>query len=163
MSSKKTDKNTKGLLPKMEILIIIVFFTSFIIWAVSKCSTTQSEYEQKATKKLVETPTDTLKKAQQIKKQPLLPEKRTVLYVILEDLNLRKGPHLDSAIIKKLKLNDELYFLNEVTNFKQEINLGDDVIANEPWIKVRASTGHEGWVYGAGVHYYKPIKTDEEN
>ena len=54
-----------------------------------------------------------------------------------------------------LKLNDEVYFLGETTDFKQKINLGDR-IAFDPWIKVRAYTGHEGWVYGAGVHYFKP-------
>ncbi len=163
MGRTKTNKNAGGLLPKIEILIIIVFFISFIIWAMSKCSITQSEYEQKAAKKLEQAPVETLRDTEEEKNQTLkklVPEKRTVLYVILEDLNLRKGPHLDSAIIKRFKLNEELYFLNEVTNFKQKINLGEEQIAEEPWIKVRASTGHEGWVYGAGVNYYKPIKTN---
>jgi len=90
-----------------------------------------------------------------VAKAPVKIEKRTVLYVLLDGLKLREGHHLDSTIVKTLKLNDEVYYLNETTDFKQKINLGDRV-AYEPWVKVRAYTGHEGWVYGAGVHYFKP-------
>ena len=74
---------------------------------------------------------------------------------MLDGLKLRNGPHLDSTVVRTLKIDSEVYFLNEVTDFKQEINLGDRV-AIEPWVKVRAYTGHEGWVYGAGINYFKP-------
>ena len=138
----------------------------------SKCSSTQAQYEQAATndssttsteakeveKPVVVAPSTTENKpTEKVKPKAKVPaEKITVLYVVLDGLKLRKGHHLDSSIVRTLKLNDEVYFLNEVTDFKQEVNLGDR-IASEPWIKVRSYTGHEGWVYGAGVNYFKPI------
>lgn len=175
MSKRKTTaKSTnerKGVLPKMELLIIFVFFMSFIVWAMSKCNSTQAAYtenEEEVTPKEVEEttaeiPAKPLAETPSTENKPTTlapPEKVTVLYVVLEGLKLRKGPHLDSSIVRTLSTNSEVYFLNDVTNFKQEINLGDR-IAVEPWIKVRAYSGHEGWVYGAGVHYFKPrVVTD---
>lgn len=166
-SSKKNNKED-GMLPKMELLIIFVFFMSFIVWAMSKCNATQAQYAQEANEvptKVEETtieepvitkPSEDNKNLPKKTTTPIktVTEKVTVLYVTLDGLKLRKGHHLDSSIVRTLKLNDEVYFLNEVTDFKQKINLGDQ-IAIEPWIKVRSYTGHEGWVYGAGVHYFK--------
>lgn len=161
-----------GMLPKMEILTIGVLFLSFLAWTIPKCSSTQQEFEKKEDKKREKIVESTPPK-KEIKTAPIKaidttsvkksvinrvrPEKVTVLYVVLDDLKLRKGHHLDSSIVKVLNLNEEVSFLEEVTDFKQEINLGDRM-AKEPWIKVRAATGHEGWVYGAGVNYFKPKK-----
>ena len=170
--SKRTTKpkskpKSEGVLPKIELLFIFIFFLVFITWTMSKCGSMQEEYAQEAvvdtkpvevtksieaTPKPVETVKEPISKSN---KAIVKTEKVTILYVILDGLKLRKGHHLDSAIVKTLKLNDEVYFLNETTQFKQEINLGDKM-AIEPWVKVRAYTGHEGWVYGAGVHYFKP-------
>lgn len=171
-TKKKTDEG--GVLPKVELIAIFIFFLSFIVWAMSKCSSTQAQYEQEATEnpkqetttttptKIVEAPStktpetaSTVVKEKPKKTVKAPPEKVTVLYVVLDGLKLRKGPHLDSTIVRTLKVDSEVYFLNDVTSFKQEINLGDRV-AIEPWVKVRAYTGHEGWVYGAGINYFKP-------
>lgn len=164
-------KKNEGMLPKMELLIIFVFFISFILWAMSKCSSTQEAYEQEdatevvqETEKAVEEKEvapklDSVAISENPRKERGKTEKVTVLYVILDGLKLRSAPHLDSAIVKTLPLNTEVSFLNEVSTFKQKINLGDRV-AFEPWIKVRVYTGHEGWVYGAGVHYFKPMVLD---
>lgn len=170
--SKRTAKPKKkseseGVLPKIELLFIFIFFMVFITWAMSKCGSVQEDYAQKAgvDTESIEAPKPTEASPKPIEavkepvstpsKTPVKTEKVTILYVILDGLKLRKGHHLDSSIVKTLKLNDEVYFLGETTNFKQKINLGDRM-AIEPWIKVRAYTGHEGWVYGAGVHYFKP-------
>lgn len=176
MSKKATNSKKKqddgGVLPKIELLFIFIFFLVFITWAMSKCGSVQEEYAEEAKsnipltetakvseqeKKIVTKSVDTTKKIALLKaaKSPVKIEKRTVLYVLLDGLKLRKGHHLDSSIVKTLKLDDEVYYLNETTDFKQKINLGDRM-AYEPWVKVRAYTGHEGWVYGAGVHYFKP-------
>ncbi len=179
MSQKKTTPKKKktevgGVLPKVELIAIFIFFLSFTIWAMSKCSSTQAQYEQEATEdatqassattpnKAIETPVEKTPKTPTSEttikpKAPVKvpPEKITILYVVLDGLKLRKGPHLDSTVVRTLKIDSEVYFLNEVTDFKQEINLGDRV-AIEPWVKVRAYTGHEGWVYGAGINYFKP-------
>ena len=175
MSKKRTNPKKKqdegGVLPKIELLFIFIFFLVFITWAMSKCGSVQKEYAQDTKqdtpstepvkvsdeeKTTETTPKITKTEAPKtVTKAPVKIEKRTVLYVLLDGLKLRKGHHLDSSIVKTLKLNDEVYYLNETTDFKQKINLGDRV-AYEPWVKVRAYTGHEGWVYGAGVHYFKP-------
>lgn len=171
-TSKKTIES-KGVLPKMEILIILVFFMSFIVWAMSKCGETQAAYAQDEEgttlepieKTTVEKPKESAVKptvaaaestpTKKVITKTAVPEKVTVLYIVLDGLKLRKGPHLDSSIVRTIPINKEVYFLNEVTKFKQEINLGDRM-ALEPWVKVRTYSGHEGWVYGAGVNYFKP-------
>jgi len=79
---------------------------------------------------------------------------RSILYVTIEGLKLRKGPSLDSLTIQKLPLFEKVYFLDEVTEFKQKINLGRKV-TEEPWVKIKTKKGRIGWVYGAGVHYHK--------
>lgn len=173
MSKKKINtKNPQaegGVLPKIELLFIFIFFLVFITWAMSKCGSVQEEYaqetaEETAVAEAIKAPEpDTETKATEVPKEPVAVaskapvkiEKKTVLYVLLDGLKLRTGYHLDSSVVKTLKLNDEVYFLGKTTDFKQKINLGDRV-AFEPWVKVRAYTGHEGWVYGAGVHYFKP-------
>jgi len=76
------------------------------------------------------------------------------LYITIDNLKLRKSPSLDSVVVATLPLFEEVYFLNEVTEFTQEISLGYE-IADEPWVKIRTRKGLDGWVYGAGVHYYK--------
>jgi len=79
---------------------------------------------------------------------------RAILYVTIDGLKLRKGPSLDSLTIQKLPLFEKVYFLDEVTDFKQKINLGRK-ITEEPWVKIKTKKGRIGWVYGAGVHYHK--------
>lgn len=76
------------------------------------------------------------------------------LYITINNLKLRKSPHLDSIVIATLPLYEEVFFLDEVTEFTQQISLGYE-IADEPWVRVRTKKGKDGWVYGAGVHYYK--------
>lgn len=79
----------------------------------------------------------------------------TPLYVTLQDLKVRKAPSLDSTIITLLQLHDEVMFMDKRTNFREKINIGNGEITNEPWIYIRTRKGQTGWVYGAGVHYFK--------
>ncbi len=171
----------KSIIPGFEVLIIIVFFASFLIWAVPKCAATQTEYEKKAKEKEKpeETPTDKtidsiaanliaapgsigekIDSAKQIIKDKLkqaptiVAPSRSILYITIDNLKLRTEPKLEADVLATLSLFDEVYFMNEVTEFKQEISLGYE-IANEPWVKVQTKKGKDGWVYGAGVHYYK--------
>ncbi|MEL6356311.1 MAG: SH3 domain-containing protein, partial [Bacteroidota bacterium] len=66
----------------------------------------------------------------------------------------RKGPGLNYPKIDRLALFTEVEYLNEVTDSTFQINLGE-VTPDEPWIKILTPTGKEGWVYGAGVNYYR--------
>lgn len=164
----KAKKTEKDVIPNMELILILIFFASFIIWTVAKCYVKQDTYEKEATLNAPQAVKDSIANAAKVAALPkkpattekLKPKTRTVfkevtsLYVVLDGLKLRKGPTRDSGFIKQFKLHDRVQFLEEVTTFRERINVGER-IANDPWIRVRAQSGHEGWVYGAGVHYHK--------
>jgi Bacterial SH3 domain len=76
------------------------------------------------------------------------------LYVVIDNLNVRKTPNLKGVSLGKLRLYDKVIFLNVVTDKPQKVNLGAEV-ANERWVKIKTKKGTVGWVYGAGVNYYK--------
>lgn len=78
----------------------------------------------------------------------------TPLYVTLQDLKVRKGPSRDSAIMSVLQLNEEVMFMEKRTDFRERINIGTET-TNEPWVYIQTKKGHKGWVYGAGIHYFK--------
>lgn len=191
-------KKKKSILPSIEIIIVLVFFLSFIVWAVSKCNATKIMYQEQAVEETAEedelnagldettldgattgdplnptaatstvaTATPNTSSTTISNTNPTVattpPSNRvtssstsgSILYVTIDGLNMRTGPHLDSSIIRKLELFEEVVFMNEVTDTTQQISLGKE-IANEPWVKIRQKRGHVGWVYGAGVHYYK--------
>jgi len=172
----------KSIVPGVEILIIIVFLISFLVWALPKCAATKSKIQQKEMTKRdsVEDKTDktldsiaanlvtaggsvaglvdSAKKAIKQKIPAPVVTNRSILYITIDNLKLRKSPHLDSVVVATLPLFEEVYFMNEVTDFTQQISLGYE-ITEEPWVKVRTKKGKDGWVYGAGVHYYKKKRT----
>jgi len=162
----------KGLLPKIEILIVGVLFLVFLIWSISKCSATKREYSEQAAEEQAEmarfdsidkakarealagldTSVTPMKKTMPGAGQPQ--QRITPLYVITPALNLRSGPGLKFTVLERYNLHDELAFMGEVTDTTQQIDLGD-IVTDEPWIKVRSPKGTEGWVYGACVDFYK--------
>jgi len=168
-------KKKKSILPGLEIMIIAVFFISFLVFAVPRCNKKKLEYQQSqlpddtdeltgdaVTTDTILVPVPTATPPVAASPVPTLPATAsqtttsyaTRLYVTIDELNLRTGPSLDSTSISKLALYEEVYFLNEITPFTQEISLGTEM-ANEPWVKIKSQRGLEGWVYGAGVYYYK--------
>ena len=76
------------------------------------------------------------------------------LYVTIEGLNVRAEPSLKAKSFGKLKLFDQVTFLGKVTDDAQKLSLGT-AEAEEPWVKIKTKRGTVGWVYGAGVSYYK--------
>ncbi|MCS6928470.1 MAG: SH3 domain-containing protein [Saprospiraceae bacterium] len=80
----------------------------------------------------------------------------STLYVTIDGLNLRKEPNRRSAIIGRLKLYEPVLFLNKKSEQLEEINLGREKV-KDYWIFIRTQSGKEGWVFGAGLHYY-PMK-----
>ena len=78
----------------------------------------------------------------------------TTLYVTIDGLRMRKEPGLKGELVAKLKLYEPVTFLNKKTEWTQEISLGTEKVVDH-WVKVRTKSGKEGWVFGAGVHYYK--------
>ncbi|WP_238750851.1 SH3 domain-containing protein [Neolewinella maritima] len=81
-------------------------------------------------------------------------EKETTLYSTIDGLNVRVQPALGAPILARLKLYEPVTYMNEVTDSLYTIDLGD-ITPTEPWVKVRLQDGKLGWVYGAGVRYYK--------
>jgi uncharacterized protein YgiM (DUF1202 family) len=162
------EKKDKVLLPRVEIMIIGVFFLMFLIWAVSRCSSTRRqlarEAEQQAQEQaeyeanlLEKQRADSLKTATPTAPPPTpraMGETYTPLYITIDGMNVRSAPSLNSNILERLQLFDEVQFLNEVTDFREEVTIGEEVL-NDPWVKIRTKKGKEGWVYGAGVNYYK--------
>jgi hypothetical protein len=161
--------NTTKKNSKLELLVITVFIILFSSWAVSKCSDKKQELRDKmAAEASEDRARDSIELAAQMAKQapkkenPPTPttaenpvnEKGTILFVVTEELNLRAEPNIKSTLIAKLSLHDELIFLNEVTDFKNEFAI-EGKTYNEPWVKVKNNKGQTGWVFGAGVHYFK--------
>lgn len=79
---------------------------------------------------------------------------QTTLWVTIDGLNLRREPGLKAETVAKLDLYDQVYFMNEKSDYTQEINLGKEMVTDY-WVKVKTKSGKVGWVFGAGVHYYK--------
>jgi Bacterial SH3 domain len=170
-----TTKKGAGFRIRTEALIVLIFFFCFIIWGISKCRSRSKtvEFDEEKAKAIADSMAmDSLNKltanfpksdSLQAVLQGGNPQTGTIvqtvyatkLYVSIEGLKLRRGPSIDSPFITTLPLFDELVFLNEVSDSTDIISLNEDLIANEPWVRVRSSKGQEGWVYGAGVHYYK--------
>ena len=164
----------KSLLPSFEVLFIIVFFVCFLLLMVPKCMRTKATRQN--AKNNTENTIDSLDKmmdsltikpntvsittdsTSKANHTALSTAKNTIadtkLYITIDKLKLRTGPSLDSAIIITLPLFEQVFFTGEVTEFTQKISLGYE-IADEPWVKIRTLKGRDGWVYGAGVHYYK--------
>lgn len=160
-----------SLLPKMEVLIIIIFFIGFAIWVFDKCGDTKRTYSEQVNAKTdavddllnreaagVALPAaDSLPESSTVAPPAATvvrpPEGSTSLYVTMDGLNLRDQPNLKGKVLTRLKLYEEVVFLGEVTDSTEQINLGS-ITADEPWVKVQGR-GHVGWVYGAGVEYYK--------
>ncbi len=86
--------------------------------------------------------------------QQIVVQKETTLYSTIDGLNVRVRPELGAPIVGRLTLYAPVTFMNEVTDSLYRIDLGD-VTPTEPWVKVRLADGKVGWVYGAGVRYYK--------
>ena len=80
--------------------------------------------------------------------------KYSTLYVTIDGLKVRKQPNLKGEVLETLELYDQVSFLNQKSEKTEEISLGLEKVTDH-WVKVRTKSGKDGWVFGAGVHYYK--------
>ncbi len=78
----------------------------------------------------------------------------STLYVTVDGWKVRKEPGLKGDPIEQLPLYTPVTFLNQKTEWTQEISLGYEKVTDH-WVKVRTPSGKVGWVFGAGLHYYK--------
>ncbi|MEO6038185.1 MAG: SH3 domain-containing protein [Saprospiraceae bacterium] len=191
-------------IPKIETLLIFVFFGCVAMWAISKCGnkrstlvrgvTTQNEEREdrpprrdtialpaprpsvqqpavntqrptvQAPAPAVSSPTATapVSVAKPTRTPPPIaaapvtpaPQKYATLYVTIDGLKMRKTPGLKGELVTKLELYEPVLFLNQKSEKTEEISLGYEKVTDY-WVKVRTQSGKEGWVFGAGVYYYK--------
>ncbi len=185
---KSIFSDASQLFQRIEVLIIAVFFLGFFVWAFSKCSSGGQQQNTIVENEGIESPAaaenpdsptyDMEEETPSVTNRPnnnRPPNNRasarsyTPLYVTLDGLKIRKAPSLDSTIVSVLNLHDEVMYLEKRTDFKQKINIGNDMMVNEPWFMIRSRKGQEGWVYGGGVHFYKwdrlnnPMQEHPEN
>lgn len=88
------------------------------------------------------------------------PPSNTMLYVLINGLNIRAKADLKAKIKGKLKLNDQVYFLEEATEQAQTVRLANGTMVTKPWFKIQTKRGTVGWVHGSGVDFYKRKPTD---
>jgi hypothetical protein len=167
-------------LVKFQFLLFGILLVVLLIWGSGKCSRTLDDYEtERMEETIAQLRADSLARAvadaAEQAPNPLtsarrdaantrdtirggniqvIRERTTPLYVTIEGLALRTGPGLNYTIVDRLKLYDEVNFLQEVTDSLYEIKLGS-ITPREPWVKIRSPKGRDGWVYGAGVDFYK--------
>lgn len=84
----------------------------------------------------------------------IIVERVTTLYSTINGLNVRTGPSIKNNKVARLGLYEEVLFAGEVTDSLYTIDLGE-ITPTAPWVKVKLKDGKEGWVFGAGVSYYK--------
>ena len=84
------------------------------------------------------------------KQQPT--ESVTRLTTNVEHTKLRETPGEDGKVIRDLPHGTVLQDIGEVSDFTTRINLRG-IWFEEPWLKVRAEDGTEGWVYGGALSF----------
>lgn len=79
------------------------------------------------------------------------PERGPVQFeTAVADLRLRETPGEKGVIVATLPKGARLEDLGEVSDFTTRVTLRG-ITFDEPWIKVKTSTGQTGWVYGGGL------------
>lgn len=79
-------------------------------------------------------------------------DKRARLLVDASEVRLRSEPGENGAVITTLSRGAVLYDMKEVSNFSTRIELRGQHF-NEPWFKVEANDGTQGWVYACPLFF----------
>ena len=88
------------------------------------------------------------------------PSSGTVLYVLIDGMHIRSAANLKSKSMGRLRNNDFVYFMNEVTDTPECVHLANGKEVCKPWFKIKTKHGTVGWVHGSGVDFYKRKPTD---
>jgi hypothetical protein len=146
---------------RLEVLMIFGFFGIIILWTINnfyapaeKIAGKQEKLKTTGPKSTEESTELTPHPEKQLPPAHLPNEKTTTLYVTADGLKLREKPLLSAKIVTKLALYQEVQYLNQKTEEIEEIVFGEQKI-RDFWVKIRTEDNLEGWVFGAGVHYYK--------
>lgn len=152
-------------LVKAQFILFGILLFIFLIWSASKCT------RSTAPSRVAAAPVDSTLMATPVPPAPandgvardtirggqvqIVKEKVSPLYVTIGNLAVRTGPGLKYEIIDRLKLYDEVNFMHQVTDSLYTVKLGSNLTTTKPWVKIKTRKGREGWVYGAGVDFYK--------
>lgn len=142
-------KRRKSSFFRLETIVITVLVLAFFIWALGKFDMF-SKISDWFTPDVTE---EEVMAAELDSLQNRLDELRPI-YITIDNLKMRTEPTLKSSVIKKLPLYERVYFTGVLTDTTTRINIGR-IHTDEPWVKVLDEEGTEGWLYGAGVHFYK--------
>lgn len=142
-------KRRKSSFFRLETIVITVLVLAFFIWALGKFDMF-SKISDWFTPDVTE---EEVMAAELDSLQNRLDELRPI-YITIDNLKMRTEPTLKSSVIKKLPLYERVYFTGALTDTTTRINIGR-IHTDEPWVQVLDEEGTEGWLYGAGVHFYK--------
>ena len=173
-----------GRLIKIEFIISAVILLGILIWGTQRCNRTYTDARADREQTIRQAYLDSLElrlRDREAEQPPpatappgatldtirggsmqIIRERLTPLYSTIDGLNVREGPGINYGLVGRLELFEEVAFLNEVTDSTEQINLGS-ITPDEPWVKIRTRKGREGWVYGAGVDFYKRELPGVEN
>ncbi len=125
---------TVRLLPVVRFFTVVTLFT-VVILGISSCSNKDEAHE---TITIVDT-------------APAIDDTGPVaIKVILNTVNMRKSPGMNSKVVAKLQAGTQLEWLNQVSKVTAPIKLRG-VRYNDPWLHVKTSDEIIGWVYAATV------------
>ncbi len=153
--TEETSQKKKGVLPRTELVILIILLGFFVLWAFKQCSNSIQPIEE--TEEASETVSidTTSPEISDIKVDTVqIVQEQTILYVNINNLKLRAEPSLNSEVLEELSLGSKVIYDGAVTDSIYTLNLGARE-ASEPYVKIRTWKGKTGWVYGAGVDYYQ--------
>lgn len=130
--------------PKWEMIVFILFAIFFIMWSFKRCETEKINARHN--------PRPAQTRSKKVPQEEV--QKHSTLYVVVDSLNMRTAPHLDSAVVARLPKDVPVEFYGLRTSFRQQINI-NNAPTNTPWIYIRTESQKEGWIYAGGVNFYK--------
>lgn len=153
--TEETSKKKKGVLPRTELVILIILLGFFVLRAFKQCSDSIQPIEEiEAVSDTTSFDTTDLELSENRVDTVQIVQEQTILYVNINNLKLRAEPNLNSEVLEELSLGSKVIYDGAVTDSIYTLNLGT-IEASEPYIKIRTWKGKTGWVYGAGVDYYQ--------
>lgn len=153
--TEETSKKKKGVLPRTELVILIVLLGFFVLWAFKQCSDSIQPIEElEEVSENASIDTISLELSENKVDTVQIVQEQTILYVNINNLKLRAEPSLNSGVLEELSLGSKVIYDGAVTDSIYTLNLGTRE-ASEPYVKIRTWKGKTGWVYGAGVDYYQ--------
>lgn len=161
-SQEEPKKKVKGGLRPVELIAIACFCIAGLLFAVSKCGGSTEEVNDTTNNTAVNndlqnnanTNSDTVMYTQG--REVPLQEKPSYLYVVIDSFKLRKGPDIRDSIMEYLRVGQEVIDLKQRTEKEETFKIKQGLRPKTaPWVKIKTKKGNEGWVFAAGLEFYK--------